>query len=74
MRLAEIVSREAPTHRVVENCVEVVGAAILKVRVIGVFPTSMANGGFMSWVNAFQVLITLSLPAANVSHAQPLPN
>ena len=37
----------------------------------------MVNGGFMSWVNgdtAFQVLITLSLPAANASHAQPLPN
>lgn len=37
----------------------------------------MVNSGFMSCVNgdsAFQVLITLSLPAANASHAQPLPN
>lgn len=68
--LAESVGREAPIDQVVENSVDVVDAVILKVQVIGVFPTSMANGGFMSWVNgdsAFQVLITLSLPAANAS-------
>jgi len=36
--LAESVGREAPIDQVVENSVDVVAAAILKVQVLGVFP------------------------------------
>jgi hypothetical protein len=69
--------REAPIDQVAENGVDVVDAAILKVQVIGAFPNVDGQQRFMSCVNgdsAFPVLITLSLPAANASHAQPLPN